>query len=90
MPNQNEAIRPLAICMIRRGNAFLVQEFIHAETGNYFYRPLGGGIEFGEYGYYTICREMQEELNTIVTDIRYETMLENIFTYAGALDMKLP
>lgn len=81
MPITNQSIRALAICILRRGNEFLVQEFVHDETGKYFYRPVGGGIEFGEYGQDTIRREMQEELNTQVIDIRYETMLENIFTY---------
>ncbi len=83
MPIEQGQIRPLALAMIQRGREFLVQEFVHAETGAYFYRPLGGGIEFGEYGHDALQREIREELNAEIEFVRYETMLENIFTYAG-------
>ena len=42
-----------------------------------FYRPLGGGIEFGEYAAQTIARELQEEIGAEVVDIRY------LFSLAG-------
>jgi len=48
-----------------------------------FYRPLGGGIEFGERSIDAFAREMREELGAEVTDIRYLGMLENIFTHLG-------
>ena len=48
-----------------------------------FYRPLGGGIEFGERSADAFVREMREELGAEVTAVRYLGMLENIFTHAG-------
>jgi ADP-ribose pyrophosphatase YjhB (NUDIX family) len=48
-----------------------------------FYRPLGGGIEFGERSRDAFIREMREELGAEVADIRYLGLIENIFTHLG-------
>ncbi len=48
-----------------------------------FYRPLGGGIEFGEQSSDAFVREMREELGAEVTVVRYLGMIENIFTHSG-------
>ena len=48
-----------------------------------FYRPLGGGIEFGETGAETLAREIHEEIGQAIHDIRYLGTLENIFTFEG-------
>jgi 8-oxo-dGTP pyrophosphatase MutT (NUDIX family) len=50
-----------------------------------FYRPLGGGIEFGEPGSETVCRELMEEINVEVDpqSLKYLGTLENIFTFNG-------
>ena len=48
-----------------------------------FYRPLGGGIEFGERSADAFMREMREELGAEVTDVRYLGMIESIFTHRG-------
>lgn len=48
-----------------------------------FYRPLGGGIEFGERATETIARELREEINADVCDLRYLFALENLFTLNG-------
>ena len=48
-----------------------------------FYRPLGGGIEFGEPSADAFVREIREELGAELTAVRYLGMLENIFTHAG-------
>jgi 8-oxo-dGTP pyrophosphatase MutT (NUDIX family) len=51
----------------------------------YFYRPLGGGIEFGETSAETICRELLEELNVEVDgeSLKYLGAVENIFHFNG-------
>jgi ADP-ribose pyrophosphatase YjhB (NUDIX family) len=48
-----------------------------------FYRPLGGGIEFGERSRDAFVREMREELGAEVADLRYLGLIENIFTHQG-------
>jgi 8-oxo-dGTP pyrophosphatase MutT (NUDIX family) len=78
-------IRPIAICVCRKANKILVAEGYDAIKNEYFYRPLGGGIEFGENSRETICREMLEELNLEVDEhsLRYLGAVENIFTFNG-------
>ena len=76
-------IRPLALCVIRRGDAILVSEGHDPVKQQTFYRPPGGGIEFGETGQQTVVRELMEEMDEAVTDLRYIGTLENIFTYNG-------
>lgn len=76
-------IRPIAICLLHhQGRIFVLQGFDPVKE-SYFYRPLGGGIDFGETGAETVVREFREETGHEVTDIRYLTTLENIFTYKG-------
>ncbi|MCI0397532.1 MAG: NUDIX hydrolase [Chloroflexi bacterium] len=76
-------IRALAICVFRRDGRILVFEGHDTVKGKVFYRPLGGSVEFGEYSRETIIREMQEELNAEISELRYLGSLENIFTYQG-------
>lgn len=78
-------IRPLAICVFRYQDRILVAEGYDPVKDEYFYRPLGGGIEFGENSRETICRELMEEVNLEVeeTSLQYLGMVENIFTFLG-------
>jgi 8-oxo-dGTP pyrophosphatase MutT (NUDIX family) len=76
-------IRAIALAIIRRGDAILVSEGYNELTQQAFYRPPGGGIEFGEHGHETVVRELLEEIGEAVTDVRYLGTLENIFVYNG-------
>ena len=78
-------IRPIAICVFRHKDLILVAEGYDPVKDQYFYRPLGGGIEFGETGAETICREMMEELNVEVDpeSLEYLGAVENIFHFNG-------
>lgn len=78
-----EKIRPLAICLFRRGERILVMEGYDPTKRERFFRPLGGGIEFGERGWETVQRELREEIQAEAQDIRYLFTLENIFTFNG-------
>jgi 8-oxo-dGTP pyrophosphatase MutT (NUDIX family) len=76
-------IRPLAICVFRNNNCILVAEGYDPVKKQTFYRPLGGGIEFGEYSEQTIHRELMEEIGAAVGDLKYLGTLENIFVFNG-------
>jgi hypothetical protein len=43
-------IRPIALCVFHNNNRILVFEGYDKAKDEIFYRPLGGGIEFGEKG----------------------------------------
>ena len=76
-------IRPLAICIFRNGGRILVGEGYDPVKRETFYRPLGGGIEFGERAEETIQREVREEIGAEVASLQYLFTLENIFTFNG-------
>jgi 8-oxo-dGTP pyrophosphatase MutT (NUDIX family) len=80
-------IRPIAICVFRHNNCILVAEGYDPVKNEYFYRPLGGGIEFGENSAETICREILEEINVEVDreSLHYLGAMENIFHFNGAM-----
>ena len=76
-------IRPLAICVFSRDGRILAAEGFDPLKQETFYRPLGGGIEFGETGAETVRRELREEIGAEVAEVHYLGALENIFTFNG-------
>jgi ADP-ribose pyrophosphatase YjhB (NUDIX family) len=76
-------LRPLALGIFRQGDRVFVTKGYDPVKDQVFYRPLGGAIEFGERGADTVAREIKEEIGAQVTDLRYLTTLENIFTNGG-------
>lgn len=76
-------IRPIAICLFRYGNRVLVSEGFDTVKQSYYYRPLGGGIEYGESSKTAVLREIQEELGVEVEHLQLVGVIENIFTYEG-------
>ena len=79
----SDRIRPIALCVVRRDGKLLVFEGFDSVKGDHFYRPLGGAIEFGEHSSATAAREMAEELDTEVSNLRWLGMLESVFTVDG-------
>ena len=76
-------VRPIAIALIKWQNKYMVFEEYDPSRKEYFYHPLGGGIDFGEYGHQAIKREIMEEIGAEIYDIRYLFTIENIYTYIG-------
>lgn len=76
-------IRPLAICLFTHDDKILVAEEFDPTKQEKFFRPIGGGIEFGEYAAETIVRETMEELGAAVRDVRYLFTIENLFVFDG-------
>jgi 8-oxo-dGTP pyrophosphatase MutT (NUDIX family) len=83
LPVSELRIRPLALCIFHHHGKILVNQFHDTEQQRTLYRPVGGGIEFGERSAETIAREVQEELGLSIHDIRLLGTLESLFTYAG-------
>ena len=82
---KRKRVRPLAICVFRNQDRILVNQGYDQVKDKYFYRPLGGGIEFGETSLETICRELREEINVEVDkeSLTYLGTVENIFHFNG-------
>jgi ADP-ribose pyrophosphatase YjhB (NUDIX family) len=82
-----DRIRPIALCVFRRRRGpdqTLVEEGYDRVKGQRFFRPLGGGIEFGERAQDALTREIREELDAAITNLRLLGVLENIFSFEGA------
>jgi 8-oxo-dGTP pyrophosphatase MutT (NUDIX family) len=79
----DKGIRPIAICIFENNGWLLVAEGYDPTKEQTFYRPLGGGIHFGETGLDTLKREICEEIGAEITDLQYLSTMENIFTFNG-------
>lgn len=72
-------VRPAALCAIERDGAFLAFDIWDALTQRKVVRFPGGGIDYREYAIDAVRREMREELNTELDDVRFLGVIENIF-----------
>jgi ADP-ribose pyrophosphatase YjhB (NUDIX family) len=68
--------------VIRRDDRLLVFRGYDPAKREEFYRPLGGGIEFGEPAEVAVRRELREELGVTLESVRLLGVLENLFTHA--------
>jgi 8-oxo-dGTP pyrophosphatase MutT (NUDIX family) len=82
-PLLKKKIRVLALGVFRSGSRILAGEGYDALKDEHFFRPLGGAIEFGESSLDALRREIREEIQAEITNIRYLGMFENIFTFEG-------
>lgn len=77
-------IRPLALALIKNKEGKYLFHKAHDRIKNeWFYRPLGGGIEFSESGRVALAREIQEELGLDSEVSGLVASFENIFTFEG-------
>jgi len=76
-------IPPISICVIRRGDEILVFEARDEKRDLTYYRPLGGGIEFGERSDDAVRRELYEEIGAELDELRLLTVIENLFELEG-------
>jgi 8-oxo-dGTP pyrophosphatase MutT (NUDIX family) len=80
---QVQQIRPIVICVFRDGDRMLVAEYRDPWHAGPYYRPLGGGIEFGERIQECIVREIREEIGAEILDLQYLGVVENIYSEGG-------
>lgn len=75
--------RPLALALFEREGDILVFEGRDPKRDLVFYRPLGGGIEFGEHSAEAMAREILEELGLACEPLGLVGVLENRFVHYG-------
>jgi ADP-ribose pyrophosphatase YjhB (NUDIX family) len=76
-------IRPCAFAFVKDGERLLLARMIDPDDGSTYFRPLGGGIEFGENGEEAVRREFREELGVELGSVRHLGFLENLFEMGG-------
>lgn len=84
MTETARSIRVLALAVLRRADGrILVEKGEDTKKGEVFYRPLGGGVEFGERGEDALKREFREELGKEIVVRGFLQAVENIFVWEG-------
>lgn len=78
-PSQN--IRAIALGLPFRENRVLLSAVTRDDGTVTGWRPLGGGIEFGESAQDALRRELFEELEAEARMVRRLGIIENIFTH---------
>lgn len=82
--NKTSRIRALVLGLIRSSDdRLLVAEGYDLVKQNFFYRCLGGGVDFCETSEAALKREFLEEIQAEVINLRYLGFSENLFTYNG-------
>ena len=77
-------IRVVSLGLIqRKDGALLLDKGFDSHKNETFYRPLGGGVKFGETGTEALRREFMEELGVEITVSPLLQAFENIFVYEG-------
>lgn len=75
-------IRPLSLALVKNSKGqYLLHQGRDKDKNEMFYRPLGGGIDFGELAEATLRREILEELNEDIIIHEQLGVFESIFKY---------
>jgi len=74
--------RAVSLAVIRhpRNDTILAVCFHREQTGEPYYRPAGGGIDYGETSREAVHREIREELDVEIESHRILDVTENIYT----------
>lgn len=71
------------MCLFHRDGKVLVSKGFDSAKKEYFYRVLGGSVNFFETGEVGVRREIREELQSEIDNLKLIDVIENIFTYEG-------
>lgn len=76
-------IRPVVLGIVKKDEKILVSRGYDSSRKEFFYRCIGGGIDFLERSEDALKREFIEELNVEIKVGRFLGISENIFKYKG-------
>ena len=76
-------VREISISLIRKGEQILVYKRKDDITGRFFFRLVGGCIEFGETSEDALKREFFEELSLEIDKVTLLEKFESIFIFNG-------
>ena len=76
--------RASSLCIIRRDDAILLQQFPEDE-GLTTFRPVGGTIEYGEDSRSAVVREVKQEIDEDIVEQKLVGIIENIFSHHDAI-----
>ena len=79
----NGVVKPLVICLFSNDQSICVARGYNPVKKEWFYRPLGGQIEFGELIQDALKREIREEIQQEICNLHYLGIVETIFTFNG-------
>lgn len=74
-------IRAKSVVIFQNKNRFLFTVCHEQSTNQVFYIPVGGGVQVKEYSIDAVKREILEEINQEIENIKLLEINENIFTY---------
>lgn len=74
-------IRVSVLGVAEINDKILVEENFDKIKDQYFYRPLGGGVDFWEDSKEALIREFKEELNADIKVLDYICTIENRFKF---------
>lgn len=76
-------IRVSAMCLIEHKGKLLLCNGYDSVKKEKFLRIIGGGIDFREKAEDAVRREIKEELDSNLENLKFITVVENVFTYEG-------
>jgi len=76
-----QKIRVITVALIRDGDRIFLSQGCDPATGRTFWRPLGGGVHFGETSAAALHREFCEEIGQSIEILSPPILFENLFTF---------
>lgn len=74
-------IKMKAMCLFHRDGKILVSKGFDKIKNQHFYRVLGGGVDFFETAEAGVRREIQEELQSGIDNLKFLGVVENLFVH---------
>jgi len=80
---KNKKIAIKSLCIIEKDGKILACKGYDSVKKETFFHLVGGTVKFREKVKEALRREIREELNSEIENLRFITIIENIFTYEG-------